>query len=885
MQTSYAAAALLFVAGLVTAADTVSFTAKPSVRREGDQARVRFGVSAATDVEVAILNASNRVVRHLAAGLLGKNAPEPLQKDALAQDLAWDGKDDAGRPLPGFGGAAAGDAATYTVRVRLGVRPRLDRYLGRNDNTLSGEISGLTFSPQGEMFVLLTDCYRGRAELRVLDRDGKYLRTIMPYAANTPETNTALVGEVRIEGQRQPLVFNGQGHCFYPLVAGIRGQTMAWHPDGYLIAMGSLGDMCNHGPPRHLIAFDPQGGAPAKTGFVGPQTRAAQGFMGGSGEGYAIGMDRLAVSPDGQWIYLSQDFIRGHFEPGERNHGIYRVKWTDKTIGTPWLGKKEAGSGDDEFKDPQGIALDKAGQLYICDRGNNRVKVYAPDGKLLGQFPVPEPEQIAVHPETGEIYLMCRKGIYTYELMRNGEPISSRLLKLAPWKGSAPQELARVEFQNKKRAAERIALDATAKPARLWVVIYVGFGAPTPLVPFTDAGNAFTEGQPIGEPGGLHFPQFLAADPDRKRVIVREFAGEHAVFDVETGKRSTLRLPGSDLTLDQDGNIYLMGGYGQNALLRFTPDGKPLPFAASTNASNKLTYLYRAYGPNMGLRGHCIAPNGDLYVRRSPGHAEISTVDVWSPDGTLKKAGLVSGAGSGDSGIGVDNRGNVYLGMNLKPANEPIPPDFAPFVPAENWGYYRKGKRQPPWSYLYANPYLFHMGAIFKFGPQGGQIYGNFSGKPADPALALTNAPADAVPYKSGYLNWNVKMVGAQWRYPGIGIIPHSFDGFTGDDGCECLQSLLDADPYGRVYAPSAFYSSIEMVDAAGNRIARIGAYGNADSAGPGSRVPNPEIALAWPSRCDYAEADGKLYIADSVNRRVVIVRFDAAASETCALR
>jgi hypothetical protein len=154
-----------------------------------------------------------------------------------------------------------------------------------------------------------------------------------------------------------------------------------------------------------------------------------------------------------------------------------------------------------------------------------------------------------------------------------------------------------------------------------------------------------------------------------------------------------------------------------------------------------------------------------------------------------------------------------------------------------------------------------------------------------DVNLALSKAPADATAYKSGYLGWDVKVAGAQWRYVGIGIIRHSFDRFTGDDGCECLQSQLDVDPYGRVYAPSAFHSSVEMVDAAGNRLARIGAYGNADSAGTGSKVPQPEIAFAWPAECDYAEADGKLYVSDSVNRRVLVVRFDAAATEACDLR
>jgi DNA-binding beta-propeller fold protein YncE len=859
-------------------AEEAKFTAKPAAVKAGDSVKVSFAVSACTDVEVAMLDGRGTVVRHLAAGLLGPTAPEPFQKDSLAQQVVWDGKDDAGR--------SAGNGP-FKARVRLGLRPKRDKILGRNDNTLSGDICALTTNPKGELFVLLADAFRGRAEIRVLDRQGKYLRTIMPYPANTPEARTETVGHVKIDGRRQPLVFNGQAHSLYPLTAGIRGQSMAWHPDGFLVAASAVGSMCNHGPPRHLLAFHPEGGAPEKTGFVGPEVRKARGFMGGAGEGYSVGMDRLAVSPDGQRIYLVQDFKLGYFEKGERQHGVYRLRWSDKELGAPWLGRKEPGDGDEQFNDPQGLAVDKQGRLYVCDRGNGRVKIYSLEGKLLGKFAVPDPEQIAVSPASGEIYLLCRKAVRSYELMnKNSDPVTSRVLKFGPWsKGEAPRELGRLEYETKKRVAEFMALDSSAKPPRLWVSVYTGYARPCTLVPIDDEGERLNPREPVGQPGGLHYPTFLAADPQRNRVIVSDQESGHTAIDLETGNRTPLRLPGNDFALDKDGNIYLMGGYDSNALLRFDPQAKPLPFSAT--GTNKLAVKFRGYGPNMGLRGHCIAPNGDLYVRRSPDHACVATVDVFHPDGTLKKAGLINGAGSGDSGIGVDNRGNIYLGMNLKPAAEPIPTDFAKIVPAAAWGYYRKLDRQPPWSYLYANPYLFHMGAIFKFGPEGGQIYGDFSPKALfiAPSLALANAPADAVAYKSGYLGWDVKVVGAKWRYPGIGIIPHSFDRFTGDDGCECLQSQLDADPYGRVYAPSAFYSSVEMVDSAGNRLARIGAYGNADSAGPGSKVSEPEIAFAWPAECDYAEADGKLYVSDSVNRRVMVVRFDAGATESCDVR
>ena len=869
MKTFRIAVLTVLCAQLAHASD--GFAVKPTATRSGDTITIAFTASATTDVEVAVLAADSTVVRHLAAGLLGRNAPEPFKRDSLAQEIAWDGKDDAGLPPSTL------HPPPFSIRVSLGLQPRLDKILGRNDNTLSGEICAITASPKGELFVLLSDAYRGRAELRVLDHAGRYLRTIMPYAAKTPEARTAPIGDVMIDGKRQPLVFNGQGHSFYPLVAGIRGQTMAWHPDGYLVAASSIGSMCNQGPPRHLLAFHPEGGAPEKTGFVGPQIRKAIGFMGGSGEGAVVGRDRLAVSPDGQWLYLI---------PTEWRNGVHRVKWTDKELGAPWLGKKEPGAGDEDFNDAQGLAVDKAGRLYVCDRANERVKVYSQEGKLLGKFAAPAPEQIAVHPVSGEIYLLCRKAGKSLDILNNkAEPVTSRLLKFEAWKDGQPKELARLEFEIRKRIAELMTLDASAATPRVWISFCTGWSRPNALVPIDDADGVLKAGEAVGEPGGLHFPTFMAADPPRKRVIVSEFGSGHRLVDLETGKVTDFKLPGSDLTVDKDGNIYVIGEYGANSLLRFGPDGKPLPFAAT--GSNKLDVKLRAYGPNMGLRGHRIAPNGDLYLRRSPNHACVATVDVWSPDGTLKKAGLVNGAGSGDSGIGVDNRGNVYLGMNLKTAAEPIPTDFAKVVPAEAWGYYGKGSRQPPWSYLYANPYLFHMGAIFKFGPAGGNIYGDFNPKAAsiDANLALDKAPADAVAFKSAYLRWDVKVAGAQWNYPGIGIIPQSFDAFNGDDGCECLESELDADPYGRVYAPSAFHSSVEMVDSAGNRLARIGAYGNADSAGSGSKLAEPEIAFAWPTVCDYAGADGRLYVSDSVNRRIVVVRFDHASEATCVIR
>jgi len=55
----------------------VSFSSKPSASKAGEAVKVAFAVSAPTDVEVAVLSGDGKVVRHLAAGVLGAKNPPP----------------------------------------------------------------------------------------------------------------------------------------------------------------------------------------------------------------------------------------------------------------------------------------------------------------------------------------------------------------------------------------------------------------------------------------------------------------------------------------------------------------------------------------------------------------------------------------------------------------------------------------------------------------------------------------------------------------------------------------------------------------------------------------------------------------------------------------
>ncbi|MCG3181876.1 MAG: hypothetical protein BIFFINMI_04311 [Phycisphaerae bacterium] len=850
----------------------VAFTSPPKAESAGDKIKVSFAVSTATDVEVAVLDAAGGVVRHLAAGLLGPHAPAPLTKDALAQVLFWDRTDDIGQPA---------GSGPFTVRVRLGATPRLDRHVGWDGNTFAG-IVGLAVGKGGEVFVLTSEIYRGGTELRVLDARGKYLRTIMPYAADTPKERLATVGQLDIDGERLPIIFNGLGRTTYPLTSGMRRQSMAVHPKGYLVMVSALGTMAEHGPPRHLLAVDPRGGAPEGVNLVGPRVRKARGFMGGAGEGSAGCFDHVAASPDGQWVYLSVG-PRSRLD-GKRN-GVLRMKWSDAAAGDLWLGKDEPGDDDAHFNSPEGLATDARGNLYVCDWGNNRVMVFDPDGKLLGKLAVDKPQQIAVDAASGDVYVLSLNLQPRWGLLWGGESVLRKFkFAFAPGAAGEAKELARLD----NKGMYLMALDPSASPARLWIA---GPG----LYPVADKGDRFEAGPSAANRDGLELPWFIAGDPDRNRVLIYEHseAGKSSpgiiAMDLTTGKKSAL-CKGTDMALDRGGNVYAMGGR-DNAIYRYDPSGKPLPFSAL--GTNKLmTKGYRGYGPFLGLPGLAVAPNGDIYVMRTSNYGDAQSyggrVDVFSSDGKPKAESIIDGLGYGDCGLGVDAAGNIYVGANVKPADKLFPPAFVGKLPDKGWVWW-KAERPFPWNYPYYYSYLYHWGSVFKFGPGGGAFYGQNARQakdpkygPPKPADSLANAPADAVTYRSGYLAWDVKEAGAQWRYAGCGIVPTS-DCNWGDPYCICHQSHLAVDEYGRSFVPDVFQFSVMMLDTSGNQVARIGRYGNADSAGPGSTIPDPEIGLAWPAYVSVR--GGKLFISDALNRRITVVKFEPSAEATCTAR
>jgi hypothetical protein len=85
--------------------------------------------------------------------------------------------------------------------------------------------------------------------------------------------------------------------------------------------------------------------------------------------------------------------------------------------------------------------------------------------------------------------------------------------------------------------------------------------------------------------------------------------------------------------------------------------------------------------------------------------------------------------------------------------------------------------------------------------------------------------------------------------------------------------NCVAVDEADRIFATDYQKYHVKVLDTAGNLIARIGSWGNAECRGPNSRYPEPEIAFGWLHSIDATQ--GTLYASDKDLRRIVKVRLD----------
>ena len=218
--------------GMQVREEVYEFTQKPAVQKEGAKYVVTFASKGACDATVSIVDADGHTVRHLASGVLGENAPAPFEQAAIVQRIEWDGKDDLGKPAP----------AGCRAKVGLGLNARFEeiekQYLFTRPLTLAVDEKGCLYYTTFDGIL--------SESIHVLDRQGKYLRTILPHGPKvSPERVLLVEGNKTNEGRWVPRrIRTGGGWQFNwdrlgGLFLNMKRHTAVVTPDGRLALLAT----------------------------------------------------------------------------------------------------------------------------------------------------------------------------------------------------------------------------------------------------------------------------------------------------------------------------------------------------------------------------------------------------------------------------------------------------------------------------------------------------------------------------------------------------------------------------------------------------------------------------------------------------------------------
>jgi hypothetical protein len=806
------------------------------VKRIGGKATVSFSVTKARDVAVAILDKDGRVVRHLAAGVLGKNAPPPLAKNSLTQSITWDGKDDDGQPVTG----------PVRVRVSAGLTPTFGRLIGFNPGGL-GMVRSLAVGPDGTLYVF--HCFGevhpgdGTTICCAYDRDGRYLRQVLPWPANTPDDKLKGVKRITVDGRAIPFLYQAETRTVVPGLGDLPGHRSVVSGDGRLAFVGHF----------EWMGTKTRGNRPGRARVIVVRT---DGSVPEPAQRATIALDTsggisLALSPDEKTLYTS-GYWPGSGPQAKFHAAVFQAGWDDEK-GTVFAGDPDRPGQGTRFREPTNVATDADGNVYVADRGNNRVGVFSAEGRHRVSLRVSSPFQVAVHRKTGAVYTL-------------GGDYCEQLKKFESRESKRPALEVEVPFHKapKKDYRALMALDDTADPPIVWIAPQSAdvnqkcmriedrgeaFGKPVDLaaLPGNNKPNAGPRTQNKRRTGGSISGMAL----DRRNRILYVNGRRVNLTTGEWGEGTRL-VDGTENgsgSFGLDGKLYAQKSPG--GVVRVGADLRPVPFPDETAPGT-----ISLQGRNR-LRGRGITADarGNIYVLRERGTdgpakdpRDATRLARVGPDGKERKVLIDSEIRSLNS-VRLDPAGNLYLAVGVRPRGALVPDAFKGLELGRPWRY--------GMSTHDLNWYPLVYGCIVKFSPNGGAIRMGGGGVKVEYGFGKTT-----------------QLKGAAWMFFGASPVPSWRQRFP--DTCLCESPRFDVDGFGRSVFPDAARFRCGVLDTAGNLITWFGAYGNQDSAGPKSAIPKPEIAFYWPF--EICVDDGAAYVADRLNRRVVQVDWRYAA-------
>lgn len=851
------------MSAVASASENLVFTAEPTVTKLGDKTIISFAASAATDVEVAVLDKSGKVVRHLAAGVLGgKSAPPAPLKLGLAQTLEWDGKDDDSKQARG---------GPFSARVRLGMNAKLDRILGgdpyaffsseiQHHNHSLWTIAGIDAKADGSVYVFGTAGQQGPHTVRQYDADGNYLRTVFPFPAGMPLEKVSGWGVNRLDdGSPVPALTKGQSSWPSYSQTAINAMVSGFGPQPVLlpnIASNSLTIIGSHR--LGLLDFrtdgsiDPDPKVHTAAHLV--QDPPLMSWTAWDNARFVSGAIYTCPTPDMKGFYLS-GICRNDDKPFWRPGQVWKVDYATRTA-TPWFAlpaELVAAKYDKRqisYTPLQGVAVDGVGHVFVCDRVNNRVAVLREDATPVRDLAVENPDDVAWDAESKALYVTTRFG-------RQGAPGDVQLLRFDDWardvKPSLQMKLCVNDMVIMPRERTHIRIVGTGAKKRLWI----GY-KDLPVRIFRENGRELELVRDFYQSGQkLRYLAFrsMVVDPvtetlyfasgcsdvwklrDWEKAEFRQCrdAADQPRADISGRSTHPRQILAAEVALDSRNRFLFTRQCNNSRVYRWSLDGDdharaPLGTTDSPICSDTLVMNEWA-GALYFDRGMWPSPDGGLFVLGGTPrinyldiHLSYHPIDPATGPGKCQPI-LTPGAMCG--GLRVDRRGRIYLGVR--------PADNAP---------------QPPAGFAGDPTYTKLMGRIAMYEPTGtaDRLY------PTAP-----KGPAKVYDVHYGHISKDPSQAGFSPRF--------------------------GVDEYGRICYPNSLTRSVALMDNSGNEILRFGTYGNIDDWRKleGRWDEAKTIPLSWPGAVD--ASDRFIYVADHANVGVLRLRKTWVAEATLPAR
>jgi DNA-binding beta-propeller fold protein YncE len=869
------------------------FTQAPKVTRNGDRIAIAFTSKGYCDATVAIEDADGKIIRHLASGVLGKNAPPPFQKESLKQTLVWDGKNDQGTYID--------DKDAITVRVSLGLKARYEKNLMWEPKKRVSRGGAASLCTEDVIPVATPDgvyVYDGNGvdHVRLFDHEGNYVRTVYPFPAGKLKEIRNLEWRKYPQGYSRPkkhglnqTTFLTSGHVNTKRFQQAAAYAMAVYPSK---VKGRSGRIALVKTSLNRLATD--GGVPASESGKALPLDGPKTYVTVDGKKWSGNLHRdtricpfsIAFAPDGRRLYMTGFNGDAPGWVGRWNkYWLDGVKYLDyETNEKPkvFLGafKKFAGIH-------AGVACDRQGRVYISDYIGNSVDVYTPDAKLLKKIAVSRPTQICVNPTNGEIYVFSWYlggpvwAVHPELKKLKGTPMPKAALtvlksfddprKVAgyplPYVATGSWGLALTGWGNVTHGTEvRATVDFWADKPTIWLVPKAPMG-----IRHKGSEGTFNFGQGWTNSGLI----LLQADGGKLKVV-RNFSedtvksvkklndnlGHQRLYvnpanenlyvtdkehNVGGGEFSTLwevvpasgavrkrTLPVSsaeDMAFDLDGRAYLRQIKGYQRVVRYDPKTwREIPWDYGERGRDKKTEIIAALKLPAAQTGW--QSEGGIWV--SPkGH-----VAVWCSVRTKDKRTLLVAPGRRFSQTDIAYKPPIYPGRKMAGSvhvwdkhGKVVYEDAVPGVSMLD------GLAIDRNDDLYL---LSWIPRVLDGKKYPNSITGTLIKVSPGKNKWYSDSRFCAVPLRkerrpgrhpdiSGYTMGTVWVEGAKWFYGGVGHCP-----FKIATGCICWQhSRFTLDYFARSFAPEMDQFSVAVLDSSGNLIMRIGQYGNVDDGIP----------------------------------------------------